>query len=134
MVHYLIPNLEKTEFTRKIITKEEQKMAYINNKLKTYSTETSNPYSVVSVNADYTAKPEDKYIGVVSELPIIITLPSGSPEGKTFIIKNEWGGSSGKITVTTSGGELIDRAEVFELTEPFESATFVSRGGHWYVV
>lgn len=109
-------------------------MAYINNKNKTMGDETPTKYSVVSISADYHIKPEDKYIGVISETPVIITLPNGSMEGTAYIIKNELGETSGKITVTSIGDELIDRAKSYEMAEPFESATFVSRGGHWYVV
>ncbi len=109
-------------------------MAYINVKLQENVTNSGcNSYCTTVVTNNYSASDMDNYIGVVSEEPVIIILPP-SPDGKPYTVKNEWGEKSGKITVTGSEGELIDRAEIYELTSPFESATFVSRGGNWYII
>ena len=59
--------------------------------------------NVTLVSADYTALLDDYYIGATKR-DITITLPPGSV-GKVFIIKNT---TSGNITVTTTGGQLID--------------------------
>jgi hypothetical protein len=134
MVHYLIPvDFKETKFTRIITKNEEQAMAYINSKYSHILSCNTNPYTTTVTNIDYNATEEDRYIGVVSEMPVMITLPEAM-DGKVFIVKNELGSSSGKIVVSGVSGVMIDRAEVFEMNGPFESATFVSRGGNWYVV
>lgn len=108
-------------------------MAYINSKISTIVSGNVNSFPVTVTNIDYQATEEDSYIGVVSELQCMITLPEVE-DGKFYIVKNELGATSGKIVVSGASGTMIDRAEVFEMSNPFESATFVSRGGNWYVI
>lgn len=136
MVRNLTVDTKETKFTRIITRNEEQFMAYINVKIQesvSGSGSSCNSYCTTVVTNNYNASESDNYIGVVSEEPVVIVLPP-SLDGKTFMVKNEWGEKSGKITVAGSEGELIDRAEVYEFTHPFESATFISRGGNWYVI
>ena len=54
--------------------------------------------------------------------------------GKCITVKNEWGEDSGVITVMGSNEELIDREPSFELTEPFESVSFIFRSGSWHAI
>ncbi len=109
-------------------------MAYINLKVREASGNSFvNSYTTTVVTENYTVSEYDEYIGVVSVDKVTITLPTSS-DGKSFIIKNELGETSGIIEVVTAAEELIDRADMYHLTSPFESATFVSRGGNWYVV
>lgn len=59
--------------------------------------------NVTLVSANYTALPDDYYIGATKK-DITITLPLGGL-GKVYIIKNT---TSGNIMVMTTGGQLID--------------------------
>lgn len=134
MVHNLGVDTKNLKFTRIITRNEEQFMAYINLKVREASGNSFvNSYTTTVVTESYTVSEYDEYIGVVSVDKVTITLPTSS-DGKSFIIKNELGETSGIIEVVTAAEELIDRAEMYHLTSPFESATFVSRGGNWYVI
>lgn len=88
-------------------------------------------------SSSYTILEHDYYIGVNYPGAVTITLPSGSVEGTTYIVKDERGESSKGmnryITILPSGSDLIDGENRVILAYDFGSLTFVYRNG-WRVV
>jgi hypothetical protein len=88
-------------------------------------------------SSSYTILEHDYYIGVNYPGAVTITLPSGSVEGTTYIVKDERGeaskGMNRYITIFPSGFDLIDGENRVILAYDFGSLTFVYRNG-WRVV
>lgn len=88
-------------------------------------------------SSSYTILEHDYYIGVNYPGAVTITLPSGSVEGTTYIVKDERGeaskGMNRYITILPSGSDLIDGQNRVILAYDFGSLTFVYRNG-WRVV
>lgn len=89
--------------------------------------------STIGVTDSYTATADDEYIGVFSETPVTITLPTGVT-GRVYIIKDEYGQGSGKITVQPSGTEQIDNKNTYVISVPNQSVSVVFRGGQWRII
>jgi hypothetical protein len=89
--------------------------------------------STIGVTGSYTATATDEYIGVYSASAVTITLPIGVT-GRVYIIKDEYGQGSGKITVQPSGTEKIDNANNYIISVPNQSVSVVFRGGQWRII
>lgn len=89
--------------------------------------------NVVRVTANYTATLTDEYIGVFSATAITITLPSGV-NGRVYTIKDEYGQSSGKITIQPQTGEKVDNANSYTISVPYQSVSIVYRGTGWWIM
>jgi|688.fasta_scaffold413402_1 hypothetical protein len=89
--------------------------------------------STIGVTGSYTATADDEYIGVFSASAVTITLPVGVT-GRVYIIKDEYGQGSGKITIKPSGTEKIDNKADYIISVPNQSVSVVFRGGQWRII
>jgi hypothetical protein len=89
--------------------------------------------ATIGVTGSYTATANDEYIGVFSAAAVTITLPVGVA-GRVYIIKDEYGQGSGKITIQPSGIEKIDNANNYIISVPNQSVSVVFRGGQWRII
>lgn len=89
--------------------------------------------STIGVTGSYTATANDEYIGVFSAAAVTITLPFGVT-GRVYIIKDEYGQGSGKITIQPSGLEKIDNGNNYIISVPNQSVSVVFRGGQWRII
>jgi hypothetical protein len=89
--------------------------------------------ATIGVTGSYTATANDEYIGVFSAATVTITLPVGVT-GRVYIIKDEYGQGSGKITIQPSGLEKIDNANTYIISVPNQSVSVVFRGGQWRII
>jgi hypothetical protein len=89
--------------------------------------------STIGVTGSYTATATDEYIGVFSAAAVTITLPVGVT-GRVYIIKDEFGQGSGKITIKPSGTEKIDNKADYIISVPNQSVSVVFRGGQWRII
>lgn len=89
--------------------------------------------STIGVTGNYTATVNDEYIGVFSATAVTITLPAGIT-GRVYIIKDEYGQGSGKITIKPNGTEKIDNALTYIISVPNQSVSIVFRGGQWRII
>lgn len=89
--------------------------------------------AVKGVTTSYTALITDEYIGVDSTAPITITLPLGV-DGRVYLIKDEHGQGSGKITIQPQPGEKIDNSLNYVISVPYQSASVVFRAGQWRLI
>jgi hypothetical protein len=90
--------------------------------------------NVTGVTENYTATEDDEYIGVSSAAPVTVTLPSDSDDGRVYIIKDELGQGSGKITIQPPVGTLIDRKNSYVIGVPHQSVQIVYRNTGWWIV
>lgn len=97
------------------------------------STGTAVINTVLVTSGTYNVLPIDQYIGVDSTTQVNIVLPLGVA-GRTFTIKSEHGGGSGKITITGTNGEKIDNAGTYNITTALQSVTMVFRGTEWHLI
>ena len=88
------------------------------------------------ISANYTATANDCYIGVNSNGPVTVILPSECEDGKKIIVKAEMGPPLGnrKVTIATSDGSMIDNANDYIITVPYQSITVICRGGDRWIV
>ncbi|MCJ7693917.1 MAG: hypothetical protein MUO40_00675 [Anaerolineaceae bacterium] len=89
--------------------------------------------STIGVTGDYTATTTDEYIGVFSAPAVTINLPTGIT-GRVYIIKDEYGQGSGKITIKPFGTEKIDNANNYIISVPYQAISVVFRGGQWRII
>lgn len=89
--------------------------------------------SVYGTTTNYTATLDDEYIGVSSASAVTITLPAGI-EGRVYIIKDEFGQGSGKITIQPSAAEKIDGKNNYVISVPNQSVSVVFRAGQWRII
>lgn len=89
--------------------------------------------STIGVTGSYTATADDEYIGVFSAAAVTITLPIGIT-GRVYIIKDEYGQGSGKITIQPNGTEQIDNKTNYIISVPNQSVSIVFRGGQWRII
>ena len=89
--------------------------------------------SVYGTTTSYTATSSDEYIGVFSAAAVTITLPIGV-NGRVYIIKDEYGQGSGKITIQPQVGELIDGKSNYVISVPYQSVQTVFRAGQWRII
>ena len=89
---------------------------------------------VYGTSVNYTATEDDEYIGVSSTSTVTITLPSTASEGRVYIIKDEYGQGSGKITIQPPVGVLIDKKTNYIISIPNQSVQIVYRAGNWWII
>jgi hypothetical protein len=89
--------------------------------------------NVYGTTTNYTATLNDEYIGVNSANAVSITLPLGV-DGRVYIIKDERGQGSGKITIQPQFGEKIDNAVNYVIGVPYQSVQVVFRAGDWWIM
>lgn len=89
--------------------------------------------ATIGVTGSYTATANDEYIGVFSAAAVTISLPAGVT-GRVYIIKDEYGQGSGKITIQPFGTEKIDNANTYIISVPNQSVSVVFRGGQWRII
>lgn len=92
--------------------------------------------SAILVSQNYTVTLDDYYVGVNSNGPTIITLPSDCPDCHEIIVKAEMGPPLGtrKITITTSDGSFIDGSNNYIIEVPYQSVNIICRGGDWWII
>lgn len=88
---------------------------------------------VYGTTTSYTATLEDEYIGVYSASTVTISLPFGV-EGRVYIIKDEYGQGSGKITIQPQSSESIDNKATYTISVPNQSVQIVFRAGQWRII
>lgn len=88
---------------------------------------------VYGTTTSYIATNDDEYIGVSSASAVTITLPTGT-DGRIYMIKDEYGQGSGKITIQPQVGELIDSKVNYVISIPYQCVNVVFRAGKWWIV
>jgi hypothetical protein len=89
--------------------------------------------NVIGVTSNYTATLTDEYIGVSSASAVTITLPAGV-NGRVYIIKDEFGQGSGKITIQPQVGSKVDNGTNYVISVPYQSVQVVFRAGNWWIM
>lgn len=89
--------------------------------------------NVYGTTTSYTATLDDEYIGVSSASAVTITLPAGIA-GRVYIIKDEFGQGSGKITIQPQSGQNIDGKPTYVISVPNQSVSVVFRAGQWRII
>jgi hypothetical protein len=89
---------------------------------------------VYGTTTSYTVTDVDEYIGVSSTSAVTITLPADSEEGRVYIIKDEYGQGSGKITVQPPIGTTIDKKTNYVISIPHQSLQIVYRASSWWII
>lgn len=89
----------------------------------------------VWIKSDYNVQEQDCYIGVKSNSPITVNLPTGT-DGRLIIIKLEMGPPIGnrKVTVLPKSIDFIDGDNSITLQNPYEAVSVVYRGNSWNVI
>jgi hypothetical protein len=90
--------------------------------------------NVYGTTTSYTATADDEYIGVNSASAVTITLPAGPADGRVYIIKDEKGQGSGKITIQPPVGTLIDAKVNYVIGVPNQSVNIVYRADGWWII
>ena len=91
------------------------------------------------ISSNYSALATDYYIGV-NGTNVTVTLPLGTSvvQGKTYIIKDESGLISGnaayRVTIATSGGNLIDGSTSITVTQSYTALTVMWVGTFWSII
>lgn len=88
------------------------------------------------ITADYEATADDCYIGAQTSGPVNLTLPTDPESPMKIIIKLEMKApiGTGKLTIITTDGSLIDGKTSIVMQNPYECYTLVYRGGNWHIV
>jgi hypothetical protein len=89
--------------------------------------------NVYGTTTSYTATLSDEYIGVSSAAAVTITLPT-AVEGRVYIIKDEFGQGSGKITIQPQVGAKIDNKTNYIISTPYQSVQVVYRANNWWIM
>lgn len=90
--------------------------------------------SVYGTITSYTATEDDEYIGVNSASAVTITLPGDPEQGRVYIVKDERGQGSGKITIQPPIGVLIDGKATYVIGVPNQSVSMVYRATSWWLI
>ena len=92
--------------------------------------------NTVLVGSTYRAGDDDFYIGVDSDEPTTIYLPTEPVEGKIIIVKAEMDPPIGnrKITVKCNNDCLIDGYKEHIIQVSNESVTALYRGNEWHII
>jgi hypothetical protein len=93
------------------------------------------------ISSNYAALATDYYIGVNGTgTNVTVTLPLGSTvvAGKTYVIKDESGlitsNTAYRITIATSGSNLIDGSASITVTQSFTALTVFWTGSFWSII
>ena len=90
--------------------------------------------NVYGTSTNYTVTAADEYIGVSTSSAVIISLPAIADEGRVYIVKDEYGQGSGKITIQPPVGTLIDKKSNYVISVPNQSVNIVYRAGGWWII
>jgi len=92
--------------------------------------------SVKTITADYTAQPDDCYIGCVLEDAATLTLLNSVEPGTRYSIKLEFGAPVGtrKLTVRPELPALINGVTSITLTTPYQSLEVIYNNGSWWTI
>jgi hypothetical protein len=91
------------------------------------------------ISSNYSALATDYYIGV-NGTNVTVTLPLGTSvvQGKTYVIKDESGqitsNTAYRITIATSGGNLIDGSSSITMTQSRTALTVMWVGLFWSII
>lgn len=93
-------------------------------------------FPIFSTAVSLTLDPTDTYVSVDSTGGArTITLPTATPAGKIFCIKDGAGlSATNNISVVGEAGETIDGAATYLLDTPYEWVMVISDGTNWLVV
>ena len=94
-------------------------------------------YSTQRTASDLTVKNRVTYVGVTdTTAPRQITLrTSAIKDGKIYKIKDESGGAgTNNITIVGQGGETIDGAANYVMTNNYECIEVISDGTNWFII
>lgn len=91
-------------------------------------------YNTILIDDDYIPCQEDAYIGVKSNKPVEILLPTNLIEGTLFVIKLEMGAPIGNRKVKITTDTTIDGNTSVTLQNPYESISVLYRGNGWHIV
>jgi hypothetical protein len=92
--------------------------------------------NTISVGSTYRATNDDFYIGVDSNEPTTIYLPTEPVDGKIVVVKAEMRPPIGsrKITIKCLNEELIDGYGEYVIHTSNESVTVIYRAKNWYII
>ena len=92
--------------------------------------------SVKTITADYTAQPDDCYIGCMLEDAATLTLLNNVEPGTRYAIKLEFGAPVGtrKLTVRPELPALINGVTSITLTTPYQSLEVIYNNGNWWTI
>ena len=92
--------------------------------------------SVKTITADYTAQPDDCYIGCVLEEAATLTLLNNVKPGTRYSIKLEFGAPVGtrKLTVQPELPALINGVTSITLTTPYQSLEVIYNNNNWWTI
>jgi hypothetical protein len=86
----------------------------------------------VVISKDYSATSKDCYIGVDSNKPVTITLPTDCMSGKQLVIKAQMGPPLGNRKVTVVGP--IENGNSYIITVPYGVVRLIYIDKVWYIV
>jgi hypothetical protein len=94
--------------------------------------------TVAVTTTSYVVNGNDYYIGINTADAVSVTLPGISTGGTKFIVKDESGnageGENRYITISPTGGDLIDGQTQAILATNYGSLTFISNGTNWSII
>lgn len=93
-------------------------------------------YNTILIDDDYIVTQDDAYIGVNSNKPVDILLPTNPEQGTLYVVKLEMGAPIGnrKVTIMADSGIAIDGGTTVVLQEPYEYVSLIYRGVQWYII
>jgi hypothetical protein len=86
----------------------------------------------VVISKDYTASSKDCYIGVDSDEPVTVILPTNCESGKQLVIKAQMGPPLGNRKVTVEGN--IENSSSYIITVPYGFVRLIYIDEVWYIV
>ena len=92
--------------------------------------------NTILIRSTYRATNDDFYIGVNSDEPITVYLPTDPVEGKIIIVKAEMKPPLGnrKITIKCLDDDLIDNYGEYVINVSNESVSMIFRGNGWHII
>lgn len=91
--------------------------------------------SVTGVTTFYQANPDDDYIGVNTNVPLTIVLPSDPLLGKKIIIKDEGNKvNQYRVEIKAGIGKSVENDSSVIMNVNHHSLTFFYTGQNWYIV
>jgi hypothetical protein len=86
----------------------------------------------VVISKDYSATSKDCYIGVDSNEPVTVTLPTDCMSGKQLVIKAQMGPPLGNRKVTVLGP--VEDSSSYIITVPYGCVRLIYIDKVWYIV
>lgn len=92
-------------------------------------------FSRTAIDADYTLLSSDHYIAVDTTSRVEITIGPAAYDGKKIFIKDETGNANARpITLTTSGGALIDGESEVILRLKYIAIQLIYSNNQWRII